>query len=299
MIYKEIKLPVPYTEIGIKNNNFQPTLTTYILENSPEIEPNRKRPLVLICPGGGYAMTSDREAEGIAIAMNYAGFHACVLRYSVAPMDFPASFLDLCQAIKYIRQQIALSEKENTTKDDSTNDKSNRESKGWAAVDTNKIIVAGFSAGGHLAATLGVHWKKELAQKYISFKPEEIKPNGLLLCYPVITTGKLTHQGSIENLTNANADLLSVVTLDKQVTKDTPPSFIWHCNDDDCVPVDNSFLFAQALRNEKVPVELHIFKHGGHGIGLATKETSGSDGKQIVPSCTPWVSLFATWLKEF
>ncbi|OJF76054.1 MAG: acetylesterase [Treponema sp. CETP13] len=277
MIHKKIYLPCRYREKQIKNNQFKPFITTYILDNSPEIDSNRKQPLVLLCPGGGYYMTSDREAEPIALKLNALGFHVCVLRYSIVPFDFPAPILDLCEAMELIKTKT----------------------KEWH-IDNTKIILGGCSAGGHLAAFLGIYWNSQLIQKYETFNPNTIKPNGLLLCYPVITANKdLTHGETIKNILGEQKDndsMREMVSLEKHVNKDTPPTFIWHTWNDDCVPVENSLLFATALRNQSISTELHIFAAGPHGLSLASKQTAGNDG-MIVPECQLWPELFALWAK--
>ncbi|MBO5137818.1 MAG: alpha/beta hydrolase [Spirochaetaceae bacterium] len=273
MIHKRVSLPVNYRNKGVKNNDFSPYLTTYIIENQDEFSKNRKRPLVLICPGGGYKMLSQREAESVAIRMNSLGFHACVLWYSVAPMTFPAALLDLAEAVNYLR-----------TKASELN------------IDQNKILVCGFSAGGHLAASLGVYWDKSLIQKYLPYSAEQIKPNGLVLCYPVITTGNFAHQGSIDNVLGENSNFTEKdVCIDKLVTKNVPPVFLWHTYEDTTVPVENSLFMAIALRKASVPVELHLFRRGIHGLSLASYETYGSQEGQIQSECQIWPDLFANW----
>jgi acetyl esterase/lipase len=279
MIHTTINLSVPYAE-KINNNGFQPTVTTYILDNYPQIDPSRKRPLILICPGGGYQHLSPREAEPIAIQMNAMGFHACVLRYSIVdnpevPMCFPSSFLDACQAIALIRSRAEE----------------------WN-VDPDKIVVAGFSAGGHLAATVGVHWKNQMVQEYLHLKSEQVKPNALLLCYPVITAGEFAHRGSIQNVLGTSTVSPDFVSLEKQVSSDVPPTFMWHTYSDETVPVENSLLFANELRKNKIPLELHIFAKGLHGLALASQETAPDNYPAIIqPECQIWVNLFGTWLK--
>lgn len=274
MIHQVINLPVQYRDKGLNNNFYQPTLTTYIMQNCSEYSEERKRPLVIVCPGGAYFFKSEREAEPIAIKLNSLGYQAVVLRYSTAPMDYPTSFLDTCEAVKYVRDHA----------------------KDWA-VDPDKIILAGFSAGGHLAAHYGVYWNSGLAQKYLDYKPEELKINGLLLCYPVITSGEKAHKYSFEMLTNKDDSLLDEVSLEKHVNGDVPPVFMWHTYEDESVPVENSLLFAAALREKNIPLELHIFAHGGHGLSLATEETSRDDASMVQEACAVWPELFAKWLK--
>lgn len=274
MIHETISLPVQYRNKGVDNNMFTPTLTTYILDNYDEFSALRKRPAVIICPGGGYARLSNRETEAIAIKMNTLGFHALVLRYSVAPMDFPAALLDAAEAMYYTRSHC----------------------KEWN-IDENKIILCGFSAGGHLAASLGVYWNSSLITTYLPYKTEEIKPNGLLLCYPVITAGEYAHKDSIKNVLGKSSYTSQDVSLELHITKDVPPVFMWHTDEDVTVPAENSLFFVQQLRQVGVPVEYHLFRKGRHGIALATEETSTPDGYAVEKSCAIWPQLFSVWME--
>lgn len=158
-------------EIQLKNSEFKANLFTYFLDNSLEIDPERKRPVVLICPGGGYVMTSDREAEALAVRFMAMGYHAAILRYSTAPARFPEALLQLATAVAMLR--------ENAEK--------------WH-IDTEKIVVQGSSAGGHLAASLGVFWNKPFVAEALGIASEKFRPNGLMLSYPVITSGEKAHQ---------------------------------------------------------------------------------------------------------
>lgn len=276
MIHKRIFLPCRHKESNGKKSGFKPYITTYILENSPEIDVKRKRPLILFCPGDGYSFTSDREAEPIALRLNALGFHVCILRYSTKPFDFPAPLLDLCQAMQLIRNK----------------------KQEWH-IDDTKIIVGGCSAGGHLAACLGVFWNNPLIQTYQKLNIQDIKPNGLLLCYPVITTDKtLTHGQTIENIVGNTKDMATIknfMSLEKHISSSTPPTFLWHTWDDTIVPVENSLLFASGLKKHAIPAELHIFSSGPHGLSLASKETAKT-ADMIVPECQLWPELFANWL---
>ncbi|MEH6994674.1 alpha/beta hydrolase [Neobacillus drentensis] len=190
-----------HEKIEIKHEQDTATLYTYILDNFQEIDSNRKRPMIVICPGGGYQFTSEREAEPVAIRLNGMGFHACVLKYSVKPAVFPSALCQLAKTIGKIRDQAEE----------------------WN-VDTNKIIVLGFSAGGHLAASLGVFWDKEFLTEKLEYSKEQIVPNGLVLCYPVITSGPNAHSGSFQALLGdkcQNDEHLDMVSLEKQVTANT------------------------------------------------------------------------------
>ncbi|ASR49119.1 acetylesterase [Paenibacillus kribbensis] len=261
--------------IDIRTEHSKSKLYTYILDNSPEIDNTRKRPLVIICPGGGYEFTSDREAEPIAIKMNAMGFHSCVLRYSVRPATFPTALLELSMAVALTRKKAEE----------------------WH-VDKNKIIVVGFSAGGHLAASLGVFWKSSFLSKALGIPNEMIKPNGLLLSYPVITSGTFAHEGSFKALLGDNYnEQLDQVSLEKYVSSDTPPTFLWHTYTDEPVPVENSFLFANALLKNKVSLEMHIYPNGVHGLSLGTEETMALDNeKTIQPEVSNWIKMAGRWI---
>lgn len=251
-------------------------LVLYLHGESPEM-PVMKRPIVLICPGGGYGMTSDREADPIALKFLGAGFHAAVLRYSVAPVRFPAALLELAAAVSLLR----------------------RNATGWN-IDPEKIAVAGFSAGGHLAASLGVFWNQHFLQVQSGLSPEEMRPNGLLLGYPVITSGPLGHDWSMENLlgdASHDSRLRNLVSLEDQVTDSVPQTFLWHTASDDVVPVENSLLFFQALRKAGVPVGLHIYPEGPHGLALASPETAGLHGGFVCRECESWLSLAINWIR--
>ena len=265
-------------EIQLKNSEFTANLFTYFLDNSPEIDPERKRPVVLICPGGGYAMTSDREAEALAVKFMAMGYHAAILRYSVAPARFPEALLQLATAVAMLR--------ENAEK--------------WH-IDTDKIVIQGSSAGGHLAASLGVFWNKPFVAEALEMDAEKFRPNGLMLSYPVITSGEKAHQGSFECVLGedyADEEKRRFLSLEFNVTKDTPPTFMWHTAPDDTVPVENSLLFFQALHALDIPAELHIYPVGGHGLGLATAETAYPNGYGIQTECETWVQLAGDWMKH-
>lgn len=126
-----------------------------------------------------------------------------------------------------------------------------------------------------------------------------MKPNGMILSYPVITSGKFAHMGSFEALLGENSndsEKRKKQSLEFQVTEDTPPTFLWHTVTDDTVPVENSMLFFEALRKHRVPVELHLYPSGGHGLSLANEETSHEDGGCIQPECQSWIELACTWI---
>lgn len=274
MRYENIPLQLDYKALGLTHDDYVATATTYLLDIYPEYQRLSKRPTVIICPGGGYNHHSPREGEAMAIRMNSLGCNAIVLRYSLAPNEYPCALYELASVVAMVRKNA----------------------KDWN-VDTEKVIVAGFSAGGHLAASLGNHWcDKELCEK-LGVTPEEIKPNGQLLGYPVITSGEFAHRGSFEKLLGEHEkDMAEQVSIEKTVNANTPATFLWHTFEDGSVPVENSLMMAEALRKNKVHFEMHIFPYGGHGLGLATEETNTKDGTKLQPECAVWPELFGTWL---
>lgn len=267
-----------HKHISIKAGQEEAKLTTYFLDNYPEIDPERIRPVVLICPGGAYQKTSDREAEAVAIQMCARGFHACVLRYSVAPIRFPTALIQLAKSVAWLREHSQEFH-----------------------VDSQKIVVCGFSAGGHLAASLGVFWRRTFLSQLTGLSPEQIRPNRLLLCYPVISSGDYAHRGSFENLLGREAteSMLQEQSLECQVSQDVPPVFLWHTVTDETVPVENSMLFASALRKVQVSFELHLYPRGGHGLSLGTEETRSAGKERLEPAICSWIALAGEWLERW
>ncbi|MCR5042508.1 MAG: alpha/beta hydrolase [Clostridia bacterium] len=276
MIYKEIAIEPFAGSPAASEGSFSPSLTLYFPDNSNEVDPLRKRPTVVICPGGGYAFRSRREAEPVALAFIAHDLNAAVLEYSVAPAVFPAALTELARAVAYLRQNSDE-----------------------LHVDADKIAVLGFSAGGHLAANFGTLWDSALVRDITGFTDEH-KPNGMILCYPVITSGLRAHRGSIDNLLGDRKDdpeLLELVSCEKQVGPGTPPAFIWHTFDDGAVPIQNSLIMTQALADNGINTELHVFPHGPHGLSLANEAVYGCfDGNGR--DCQEWIDLAIRWLKN-
>ena len=269
MLHETIKL-------SVQGSQDYARLITYIQEYS-EMIAVEKRPMIILCPGGGYGRTSDREAEPIALKFLSMGYHVAILRYSVEPAKYPTALLELASAVKLIRENAAA----------------------WH-VDADMILVQGCSAGGHLAASYGCFWKEDFVAKALGLSDAEIlRPNGMILCYPVITSGEFAHRGSFEKLLGEKEPQLGAkMSLENQVTSDTPKAFIWHTFEDGSVPVENSLLMAMAMRKAAVPCELHIYPRGVHGLALASKLTVGHAGKEIQPECESWIELVHTWVEN-
>lgn len=259
----------------LKEVNAEPTLAAYCLDNYREIDARRLRPAVLICPGGGYRRTSDREAEPVAMQFLARGYNCFILEYTTAFARFPVSLLQLAASVRYLRENSE-----------------------WFHIDPGKIAVCGFSAGGHLAASLGVFWKEPLVAGAPCVAASDVRPNALILCYPVITSGTFVHRDSFRYLLGdaPDPDLLEKLSLEKQVHGGVPPVFLWHTFEDRLVPVENTLLFADALRKNRVPFELHIFPAGMHGLSLATEEVGPAE-TYADAHVARWVPLCDEWLK--
>lgn len=256
----------------------QACMKTYIIEDSPELAID-KRPVVIVCPGGGYEFLSDREGEVLALQYVAMGYHAVVLNYSIAPAVFPAPFLEMGRCVRLLRQKAEE----------------------WH-IAADKIVVEGSSAGGHVAAGYGMFWKEDFIAEGIGLEVSDreiLRPNGMILNYPVITSGEFAHRGSFVNLLGERyEELLEKISLEKQVNQDTPPAFIWHTFTDGCVPVENSLLLVSAMRRAGIPVEFHMYPTGGHGLSLASNLTESPSGSEVVPCCQSWIRLVHTWLRN-
>ncbi len=263
----KVKLDVK-TADGKKTNV---VLRCYVNHVNAEIG-RRFREAVIICSGGAYAFRSETEGEYVAVKYQACGMQAFVLDYSVQ-VPFPQALLELAAAVQYIRKYADVLD-----------------------VNPERVMVCGFSAGAHLAASLGVFWNHELLRK-IYPDVRSVRPDGLILCYPVITAGEYAHKESIANIAGMmSEEEQAILSLENQVSEDMPEVFLWHTLDDDTVPVENTLEFVHALREHKVPFELHIFPSGKHGLSLATEFTAVSED-HINESVAQWFDLAITWIK--
>ncbi len=293
-------------------------IETYFLKQSKELKPNHKRPVVLVCPGGGYRYTSDREAEPIALSYNAQGFHSVVLRYGCEELGItPGPLFDLAKTMKFLH--------ENEDK---------------YAIDVNNIFVIGFSAGGHLAGSLSVfHNNADILKEHAN--TSYIKPKAILLGYPMLDldqTADAMYFGvdgypDYEDIkfdelpkglnpqdvfvrkndkTYANmqiiintvmagkipdTDFINQYSISKQVHKDACPTFLWHGGVDGLVYPKNSLNMAQALYKHNIDCEIHIFKNGDHGLGLANDVTENHPWESNV-DCAKWFDLSVSFIKN-
>lgn len=231
---------------------------------------------VIICPGGGYAREAIyKEGHDIAKIFNTMGVAAFVLKYrlpqgaNVAPeQSYKAPLQDAQRAVKIVRSRA-----------------------GEWKINPDKIGIAGFSAGGHLAASAGTLFRNDWSNIGDAVDRSSCRPDFMVLFYPVISADQSigSHRGSFNNLLgkNANDELLTLFSCEKQVTPETPPAIFILADDDKAVNSNNSIVLYQALKNNKVPAALHIFTKGGHGFGLPVK------GEAVI-----WPQLVKDWLRE-
>jgi len=221
---------------------------------------------VIVCPGGGYTHLADHEGRPVAEWLNSIGITAFVLKYRIGPnYHHPAPLQDAARAIRLVRSRAAE----------------------WK-IDPKRIGILGFSAGGHLASTIGTHFDSGQANASDPIDRASSRPDLMVLIYPVITMGQFTHSGSRNQLigTNPSADMVKLLSNEEQVTKETPPTFLVHTANDAAVPVENSLHFVEALRKAGAPFELHIYERGPHGFGLGVDD----------PILSTWPARCADWL---
>ncbi|MGN0071767.1 MAG: alpha/beta hydrolase [Atopobiaceae bacterium] len=248
-------------------------IETYFPDVLDKVDPDVKRPCVALLPGGAYARVSAREAEPVALQMVARGFAACVISYSCAPARYPVALVQAAGAIAFLKHHAKEFH-----------------------IDPERIYLMGFSAGAHLALDLGCEWMEPRLAERVGAAAEEMRPCGLVLGYPVVTSGAFAHKGSFDNLCGNDEELRQKLSLENRVTKDTPPAFIFHTLEDTSVPVENSLLLAQAYRRAGVSFTLHIFPYGGHGLSLATADVV-QKGKQPQPLMQCWPDLAADWMR--
>ena len=243
-----------------------PTLTPYL----PPKE-NATGASVIVCPGGGYSRLSEAEGRPVAEWLNGIGVAAFVLKYRLGPRyQHPAPLQDAARAIRTVRARAAE----------------------WG-LDPERIGILGFSAGGHVASTIATHFDAGRADATDPIERVSSRPNVAILIYPVITMREKTHAGSKKNLLgdDPKPELVALLSNEEQVTKETPPTFLVHTSNDAAVPVENSLMFAAALRRAGVPFEFHLYERGPHGFALGTR------GGVTNPVLATWPAHCAYWLR--
>ena len=251
--------------LGNASNDI-PTLTVFL----PSAD-KASGAAIVVCPGGGYGGLAGHEGQDYALYLNQHGVTAFVLRYRLGSQGYrhPRMLEDAQRAIRLVRARADE----------------------WK-IDPKHIGIMGSSAGGHLASTAVTHFDAGKPDAADAIERQSSRPDLGILCYAVITMGPNTHQGSKDNLLGKapSADLVELLSNEKQVTKDTPPCFLWHTAEDTAVKVENSLDFAAALQRNGVPFDLHVYQKGRHGLGLADKPPFANPH--------PWAKDLVFWLKE-
>jgi acetyl esterase/lipase len=246
----------------------KPSITPYL--PAPETATGAA---IVICPGGGYGGLAPHEGAGYAEYLVEKGIACFVLKYRLGSKGYrhPIMLGDAARAVRLVRSRAAE----------------------WK-IDPARVGIMGSSAGGHLTTTLLTHFDAGKANDADPIERQSSRPDIGVVCYGVITLGEFTHQGSKKNLLGENPDpaLVENLSNEKQVTKDTPPCFVWSTGEDKAVPVENSLQFVAALRKNGVPFDFHVYEKGPHGIGL-------SQGKNGIPAddVHPWAKDLIFWLK--
>jgi acetyl esterase/lipase len=244
-----------------------PTLTSFLPDPA-----KATGAAIVICPGGGYGGLADHEGSQYARWLNEQGIAGFVLKYRLGSAGYhhPIMLQDAARALRLVRARAG----------------------DWK-IDPKRIGIMGSSAGGHLASTLLTHYDAGKPDSSDSIERVSSRPDLGILCYPVISMGEHTHQGSKNNLLgkDPSPELVRELSNELQVTKDTPPCFIWHTWEDKGVKIENALSFANALQAAGVRFDLHVYERGPHGIGLGSREYD--PGKRH-----PWTRDCSFWLKE-
>ncbi len=274
MFYKKYSLNE--FSVGRLESDSDVSLSVYIPDNFEEIDLNRKRPMVILCPGGGYRFVSDREGEPVALRLMGKDIAAAVLKYSIVPSKiYPQTALELSCAIEFVKSHADA----------------------WN-IDPEKIIIMGFSAGGNLAGNVGVMAHTAEYAELLNTDEASITPKAMVLAYPVITTREeYSCTYCVQNLIDGGGD--AYLSLENAVNERTVPTFLWHTKDDQTVNVNNSLLFADALSKHNIKHKLVLFEKGIHGLSLADEivKRKGFD-ESINPTVAVWFDEAVKFIKE-
>ncbi len=277
----EMQKPIPLwpegapSALGVSSND-TPTLTPYLPDGTnvtglPRQSNATAGAALVICPGGSYARLAPHEGNDYALWLNQHGVTCFVLKYRLGSSGYrhPAMLNDAARAVRWVRAHA-------------------EEYK----IDPQRVGIMGSSAGGHLASTLLTHFDGGDTNSADAVERQSSRPDLGVLCYAVISMGEFAHKGSRENLLgkNPSPDLVKLLSNELQVTTNTPPCFLWTTFEDKTVPMENTLLFAEALRKNHVPFDLHVYQKGGHGMGLKDKPPFANPH--------PWAGDCLFWLKE-
>lgn len=252
----------------------RPCLGVMLPEPDLRVPEQRERPAVLILGGGGFDHLSPREMEPVALPFMAAGAVGFTLLYSRIPSRYPAQLLETARSVAYIREHA-----------------------GEFHVDPHQILLCGLSAGGHPAASLAVYSTGENCPRPL---PEGCAPDGLILGYPLLELGPYGNTAAAKNLLGEKYNdpaVLDETTLCKHVHGNMPPVFLWHTAPDEQLPVLGALRFVQALLEQRVPCEFHLYAEGCHGLSLARDFTALSP-EMVVPACGEWIAAAVRWMDQ-
>ena len=286
------------------------TLTTYILDDSPEMLGGKKRPAVLVCPGGAYLNCSDREGEPVALRFAAMGYHAFVLRYSVYGRNEPGfNAFDFSKKLELNPDSLYP----NPMRDIAAAMLAIRARSDEWLVDMERIALCGFSAGAHNCAMYSVYWDAPITREPFGVEAEALRPAAAILAYTLSDYVFMQSQyDGMDDLSKGlfglcnfaytgkmepDADLLDVISPARHVTKNTPPMFLWATAGDRLVPVQHTLLMSTALAEAGIPFEVHVFEEGDHGLSLADQSTAVAK-VQIDTDVSKWVGLAEAWLRK-
>lgn len=264
-----------YSYFGLERKRGQSGyLYTYARVLNGEEPPTKTRPAMLIIPGGGYAMVSNREAEPVALHWLSLGYNCFVLDYSISPEYYPTQLTEAALAVLYIKRNA-----------------------GKFSTDVNHIAAIGFSAGAHLCAMLSQIGEN----RDVSFACENkyLQPAAVVLCYGVLSRNADKSARTFENISFKGKVPYDKIDPILSVTPNTSPAFLWTTVNDNCVPFANSVEYAMELSKNRVPFELHVFRNGRHGLSVATVDTAwDSSGAGIDDNVAQWKNLAKNWLES-
>lgn len=285
------------------------TLTTYVLEDSPEMLGGKRRPAVIVCPGGAYLSCSDREGEPIALAFANMGYHAFVLRYGVYQEGKPGMFFPEPGTEVPVKEHCVHP---NPIRDIARAMLEIRAHADEWLVDTDRIAICGFSAGAHNCAMYATNWHKPVISEYFGKNPGEFRPAACILAYtlsdyvfmkenaaaatdPIAAGLFAVSNTAFLGSPTPDDTLLHEVSPARNVTEHCPPTFLWATSEDSLVPVQHTLLMAKALADKKIPFEVHVFETGPHGFATATQSSATSkshcnaDAAKWLPLCDAWM----------
>lgn len=270
-----------YEYFGIKKEEKMECTLDCTLHVASSYYADRVRPAMIVAAGGGYSGICEREGEPVAAGFLGKGYNIFVLRYSVAPHHYPVQLINGAMAVAYVRK----------------NAKELR-------IDPDAIGFAGFSAAGHLAGMMATLTGEPEVKEALGEDAALAKPNAVIMGYPVISNGEYAHRGSMDNISGHDPELAEKLSLEKRVTADSVPAFIWGTADDKLVPAQNALFMACAYKMAGVPFELHMYETGPHGLGLATRPTAAHRGiltyleDYVRPAVATWFEMAITFLEN-